>query len=995
MLLLQKIVKLLSLHNKILRVLVAVGVIYGNTILFAPLAVRAQVYFGQVQRSSSTNSTGTGHVHNHGSLQPSATQRTATFGNKVKAFFGFDERDPYSQPPPNNMVAGGNSHPAQNNSLPPRSGSTLPQSAATQPSSSSQTIAGNPGISTNTAVNSGESSSNVSSRLRSMRSNVFEQEPAATSHASLPATAAVADTRTVPLPSSSSPFSSSQSSLSPPAVARTTPKLSPLPATSSSTARVASTGTAAGLATTNTQPTLMLPRPSLAHDVGLERDDTATASAIAGSSQTWSLRSSPPTAPQPQRTLTSRPAAVDEVAVLPEPLVAVQTTPRTVPSESRPELPPLGHYTLDDQPDDSVAESRTVTASPPTMNLPPLNPQQLPADRRNIAFDAQEEAMLAELAKENTLPSVSSGLSDSRNSGLLSAETPIKKIPDRNILLSRQSPLLEVEMTGPNRTDVGVEAKYQCRILNAGGAMAEQVVLAVELPVWATIAGAEASSGVTDVTMADNDTHLFQWNIRQIAPHDSENLVLRVIPRQGKPIELKVGYDFKRQTTRTVIEVHEPKLEMAIDGPTSMLAGMEGVYWLRLRNTGNGEAVNVELALLPAAGDLSEPSRHTIPMVRAGEEQVLEIRAAEKRNDVLDIRVQATLPNGLRTETVKQVAILRPQLNIEVESPEFLFAGNQAEYRLRVRNNGTAPTGRAELTAAMPATAKYIMADQDGQIIAGQNTVVWTVDNLSVGTEQVCTLVCELHQEGKSELDVVVTEPIAGKVTATAVTQVEAIANVSMKIDTPQGPVEVGKDTPYVVTVTNHGSKTASNIDVRCAFVAAVDPIRIENGSGVINNGMVLFERIGALPPGQSRTFRFIAIASKPGAHKIRVEMESAAADSHFVHEGSTLFYQKGRSVNGEMNIAKPSVAPPTSVPSPSSSPSPSPTSPNRMDVADRRLTTTAPSSSVPSEAGTANDERDGGDTTFPWPSVTTTPAEETTAPALPTVSTLPANPIR
>ena len=46
------------------------------------------------------------------------------------------------------------------------------------------------------------------------------------------------------------------------------------------------------------------------------------------------------------------------------------------------------------------------------------------------------------------------------------------------------------------------------------------------------------------------------------------------------------------------------------------------------------------------------------------------------------------------------------------------------------------------------------------------------------------------------------------------VTTVEAIADLKLMVNDPQGPLPVGKEVVYEIVITNRGTREANNIDV-------------------------------------------------------------------------------------------------------------------------------------------------------------------------------------
>ena len=470
--------------------------------------------------------------------------------------------------------------------------------------------------------------------------------------------------------------------------------------------------------------------------------------------------------------------------------------------------------------------------------------------------------------------------------------------------------VIDIEVESPNKSIVGQESLYKFKITNKGGAAAEQVVMSVEIPVWAEIQTTEFNIGTTNVTEKNGETHVMNWFIDNLEPGEEQPFTLNLIPRQRKALNMVWDYRFRQTKSQNSVEVLEAALEMTLDGPSEMLSGTDEEYRLRIRNTGNGDAENLNLTLV-SSSDPDEEASYPLEILKAGDEISLKLRAHAKQQDELEISVTANGPYGLQAETSRKVKVLRPKLKTIIEAPEMQFVGNENEYRIVVQNEGTAPAQNVEIKATIPSTAKYVSNQGDARTTsAQQNNVVWSIDSIPVGEEYVCILVCEMRREGTCKLDISTTEKSGISTNAVATTQITSIADLGMKISNPQGPVEVGKVSTHKITITNRGSKAAENVEVIAAFAEGVTPqnatgpdsISIDEDLIDVKGGQVFFETIPLIGPRESVELVIKAKAETPGNHKIRVEMVCEATETHLVNEDSTHYYNRK---NGSISLEK------------------------------------------------------------------------------------------
>ncbi|GHT18858.1 hypothetical protein FACS1894189_7210 [Planctomycetales bacterium] len=285
------------------------------------------------------------------------------------------------------------------------------------------------------------------------------------------------------------------------------------------------------------------------------------------------------------------------------------------------------------------------------------------------------------------------------------------------------SPRLELETEGPQKTIVGRESVYRIRVVNTGNAPAEQVVLSVEIPKWIEIRQPDVSNGKTSVVPRDetNEISDLSWTITRIEPGAEELLILPLVPQQRKSVDLRIKYDFYRPTAVAKIEVQEPILEMELQGPDEVQWGSEVLYTLMVRNMGNGDAEDVKLELLQTGSDMKDCM---LPLLEAGKEQGIDVKVWTGKQEYIDINIQASGRYELKSDVKKRIKVLRPNIELTVDSPGIQFVGVPAEFVIRVQNNGAAAAKDFEIKANIPLGMQYISSNAGGEQVTPNQTVL-------------------------------------------------------------------------------------------------------------------------------------------------------------------------------------------------------------------------------------------------------------------------------
>ncbi|MEN6497468.1 MAG: hypothetical protein ABFD16_24485 [Thermoguttaceae bacterium] len=543
-------------------------------------------------------------------------------------------------------------------------------------------------------------------------------------------------------------------------------------------------------------------------------------------------------------------------------------------------------------------EKRQPTLAPQLGNLSksaspsPFPPRKSPVNTSNTAPELDEPY-------DSPTPAPSHDTSAStRNVEVTSPTSTVKGIRPpppaddaADALFNRQSPVLNVKTLGPRRITVGKESTYELIVRNSGQMGADEVIVTVGLPEWAEVVGVEASTGMTGTGAELHMSKQLTWKIPHLEAKGQEKLVLRLIPRQSKPFDLAVRWDYRPVASEAMIEVQEPKLEMQLDGPREVLFGKREVYRLELANTGTGEAEAVEISLLPIGTGENVPATHRLGTLAAGEKKIIEVELTARQAGVLTIKVDARGDGGVAASLAETIAVLRAALDVTVDASRRQFVGHEARYQLHVVNTGTAPATNVRLGARLPLGTKYLSSTDDGKLAGERGEVTWTIDSLAPGAAKDIDLFCTLERSGSNRLDV--SALADGDLAASAVStmQVEAIADLRLEVVDPSGPVAVGDDATYEVKIRNRGSKSAEEVEVVVYFSRGVEPTAVDGGSHKIAPGQVVFDKIPVLAAGQAMSFKIHAKAEAAGNHVFRAEVYCQPLGTKLVSEETTHYY--------------------------------------------------------------------------------------------------------
>ena len=469
------------------------------------------------------------------------------------------------------------------------------------------------------------------------------------------------------------------------------------------------------------------------------------------------------------------------------------------------------------------------------------------------------------------------------------------KIGESGVLFARKGPILSVETVGPRTITVGKESTYDINIVNTGEVAAEDLVVYVTMPEWAEIAGAEPSNGTAKPTAGQppaisQSGGTIQWRVGYLNAKARQRLTVRLIPRQSRPFDLAVRWEYKPVSSQAMIEVQEPRLFLQLEGPREVSYGKKETYRLKVSNNGTGNADNVVVMMQPMGTGDNLPASHKIGLLAAGEEKTLDVELTARQSGTLMIRVEARADGSAHAELAEKVFVRRPALKVEIDGPKVQFVGMVATYKMHVRNRGTAPAYNVAYSVTLPAGAKYLSGLEGAQFDASANKLEWTSDTLAPAAEQSFTVRCSMDTAGTGRIRCTAS---ADDLTASAeaLVRIDAVANLTLEVKEPSAPTQVGDEAIYEVHLRNKGSRDAEGVQAFVYFSRGIEPTSAEGGPNHIEPGQVIFQPIPSIAAGQEVVLKIRAKADVPGNHVFRAEVHCKSTNSRLIREATSLYY--------------------------------------------------------------------------------------------------------
>ncbi|MEM9186301.1 MAG: hypothetical protein AAGB00_07395 [Planctomycetota bacterium] len=463
---------------------------------------------------------------------------------------------------------------------------------------------------------------------------------------------------------------------------------------------------------------------------------------------------------------------------------------------------------------------------------------------------------------------------------------------ESEVLLSEKMPLIASRVDGPRRIVIGREAEYRVVLANRGGATAEDLVARVSVPAWADVVNTDSSTGLVDRTGGALAGKTLEWRVGELDAQSVARMSVKLIAREGKPIELGIDWTHAPVGGKTVVEVQEPKLELAVSGPDEVLYGVPQRYELQLSNPGTGTAEQVTIHLLPPGKSPEQASRHTIGPIAAGVSKTIEVELTAREAGELAILARATATGGVEAASEKRLFCRKPSLEVDWRGPSQKYAGALGTYYFRVRNPGTAKAEDVTFIVDLPAGFELQATSPGQKYDPAKRRLAWRVGSLRPGDDRYLQIRGASSRAGDNTFTfaAATADRLVGD-SSKAATRVIAVADLRLDVRDPKGPLPVGADVVYEIRVKNRGASAAENVNIVALFSEGIEPNAVEGAQYSVSDGRVAIDTLERLAAGAETVIRIRAKAEQAGTHVFRAEVLCRDLDIRLAEEEMTRFY--------------------------------------------------------------------------------------------------------
>jgi hypothetical protein len=457
--------------------------------------------------------------------------------------------------------------------------------------------------------------------------------------------------------------------------------------------------------------------------------------------------------------------------------------------------------------------------------------------------------------------------------------------PQREMAL----PGVRVLVNGPTSMLVNQDGSYELIVKNEGTEPLNGLAMRVAVPHHVTLGKTSVSGGSTQMDN-DQDGNAVIWELDHVPAGGSKSIQLVMQTSKPEHFALGVEWTVLPQSTELQIQIQQPQLALALEGPSEVEFGKPQMYRIRVRNPGNSDAkaVLVSLSAEPYGNNQSD-----IGDVAAGSERIVEVELTFEKSGSLPIKATAISSlSQLKVESSIEVQVRQSELVATWFGPAEFYQGSVADFDLELTNTGSIPAVATMCKVRLPSGTEVVSLPP-GAVRSGE-FVKWDIKKIGTHEKMTFPFRLSLTKIGDNPFAFTAECSSGGESKADFSTIVDSIADLHLSVVDPTAPAPVGQPVVYEMVITNRGKKAASDVEVIAQFSEGIEPLRLEGHTGRVVPGQAIFNSIPSIQPNEKLVLRIVAEATKPGVHRFRAEVKSLGSDTDLLEEESTRYLATG-----------------------------------------------------------------------------------------------------
>ena len=447
-----------------------------------------------------------------------------------------------------------------------------------------------------------------------------------------------------------------------------------------------------------------------------------------------------------------------------------------------------------------------------------------------------------------------------------------------------QSPSVTLQWAHHDEFSVGQKCRCDLVVENTGRAVVHNVITRAVLTQGLQVVDAKPAPVAAGASAT--------WKFEMLKPGEKKTIELVVVPQQEGDTQMTA---FVQLTGATASKraVTRPAVAIELNGPKNAGIGQQIAYTVAVTNPGTGKARNVIIqAAIPEGLKHRQGSLLTIDVgtLSPGEVRRARLNLEAIKGGAQNLAVRVLADGDLTEQTAQQVAIAEPKLNIGVRGPANSKTGQSSPWELVIVNEGKVESSNVRTKYRVPTEYEFVRANAGGKFNPADRTIEWFVGNLEPNGARKFTVVLKSVKPGENIHQVGVVSEHGGMTLAEQKSAVVGSADLNLQIATQQQRVRTGEPAVFIIEIENRGSSAAQSVGLSCELPSGLQQAEVAGPTRYLaDNGVIVFQSLPKLDPGQKAVFTIKTTCLRSGSHKLRARVGSDSISDPLIGEESLI----------------------------------------------------------------------------------------------------------
>lgn len=471
-----------------------------------------------------------------------------------------------------------------------------------------------------------------------------------------------------------------------------------------------------------------------------------------------------------------------------------------------------------------------------------------------------------------------------------------------------RAPRIEIVKKGPAEGILGEYVGFNIEVANPGQADAQEVVVKDKIEegfeyIQCTLEPDSVKAGEIEWklgTLPKDATKKFTLTLKAKKVGELQNTAV-VLSKEAPP-----------QTATAIVKIGAPEVYIIKQGLKEVRQGEVANYELAVKNSGDAVAKDVMIRdTIPAGLQFKDRDPNTPYTLKW---QLGDLQPKEERKITYALNAVTV---GSHTNTAKAyvknkevhkanftTTVVAPEVKLTKSGPRLMYLHRSASYVIKIENNGNGPALDLVVTDSLPEHLDFIAAEPRGILKPAKDNVLasitWKFDQIPAKSAMEIKLELRAKKRGQcvNSVKLISTSdrpPKIAPMSAEVSTKIIGVPAMHVSTYDTEDPVEIGKQTIYVIDCRNEGTSPCTNILMRNAIPPEMEFIEAEGSTSHKwdeAGHQVIFEAFPILQPGDKLTFKIRCKAIKSGSAKNRAIMKYDQFDQEIINEEGTSVYQ-------------------------------------------------------------------------------------------------------